>query len=193
MYTRDTDQEGEDEAGWRPHSPWLKPHLEENSIEQQLPSKSMAITPATTLEVAVSFQHQSSILSLSPLMGFAFWTQGLSLKFELRGCAPPASTMAVLGLGCGSGPRGPTATSREQAAPPLVQPAATVRSSPTLSGVPPRPACVPDLVLGPMENLSATCQCGLFGQTGVMRWRLPPCFKFNHPSFAHPNFVLDMK
>ena len=77
--------------------------------------------------------------------------------------------------------------------PPLVQPAATVRSSPTLSGVPPRPACVLDLVLGPMENLSATCQCGLFGQTGVMRRRLPPCFKFHHCCFAHPNFVLDMK
>lgn len=42
--SRDTYQEGEDEAGWRPHGP--KPHLEEKSID--LSSTSMTVPPTTT-------------------------------------------------------------------------------------------------------------------------------------------------
>ena len=32
-----------------------------------------------------------------------------------------------------------------------------------------------------------------FWASGVMRRRLPPCFKFHHCCFSHPNVVLDME
>ena len=61
--SRDTYQEGEDEAGWRPHGPWPKPHLEEKSID--LSSTSMTVPPTTTGGCPASTPELKSLFELS--------------------------------------------------------------------------------------------------------------------------------
>ena len=90
--SRDTYQEGEDEAGWRPHGP--KPHLEEKSID--LSSTSMTVPPTTTGGCPASTPELKSLFELSGVGQKNFEHMGLG--------GPPASTMVVLALGRGSGP-----------------------------------------------------------------------------------------
>ena len=92
--SRDTYQEGEDEAGWRPHGP--KPHLEEKSIDQQFSSTSMTVPPTTTGGCPASTTELKSLFELSGVGQKNFEHMGLG--------GPPASTMVVLALGRGSGP-----------------------------------------------------------------------------------------
>ena len=89
--SRDTYQEGEDEAGWRPHGP--KPHLEEKSIDS---STSMTVPPTTTGGCPASTPELKSLFELSGVGQKNFEHMGLG--------GPPASTMVVLALGRGSGP-----------------------------------------------------------------------------------------
>ena len=82
--SRDAYQEGEDEAGWRPHGPWPKPHLEEKSID--LSSTSMTVPPTTTGGCPASTPELKSLFELSGVSR-VLSTWGVWTSCEHDGCA----------------------------------------------------------------------------------------------------------